>query len=97
MIKKVIEYLGKAIRSNTGISSLSLVVVIMGVMSIILLLVICVCMLVEVFSTHTISTSLDGYAAIIGAIAGLVVSVGIPKAINNYGENKYNNDYNKEE
>ena len=97
MIKKVIEYLGKAIRSNTGISSLSLVVVIMGVMSIILLLVICVCMLVEVFSTHTISTSLDGYAAIIGAIAGLVVAVGIPKAINNYGENKYNNDYNKEE
>ena len=46
-------------------------------------------MLVEVIANHTISSSLDGYAAIIASVAGLITSVGIPKAINNYGENKY--------
>ena len=86
----MIDYLGSAVRSNTGISSLSLIVVFAGVMSVIILIVICICMLVEVFTTHTITASLDGYAAIIGAIAGLITAVGIPKAINNYGENKYN-------
>lgn len=47
-------------------------------------------MLVEVLTNHTISSSLDGYAAIIGAVAGLITSVGLPKAINNYSENKFN-------
>lgn len=46
-------------------------------------------MLIEVIYNHTISTSLEGYAAIIGAIAGLITSVGLPKAINNYSENKF--------
>lgn len=91
MIKKLIDYLSKAVRSNTGISSLSLIVVIIGIMSVLILVVVCICLLVEVFTTHTISASLDGYAAIIGAVAGLITSVGIPKAINNYGENKFNN------
>lgn len=91
MIKKIADYLSKAIKSNTGISSLSLVVVFIGIMSVLILIVVCVCLLVEVLTTHTISASLDGYAAIIGAVAGLITSVGIPKAINNYGENKYRN------
>lgn len=91
MIKKIIGYLSKAVESNTGISSLSLIMVIVGIMSIIILIVVCVCMLVEVLTTHTITASLDGYAAIIGAVAGLITSVGLPKAINNYGENKYKN------
>lgn len=46
-------------------------------------------MLVEVLATKTVTASLDGYAAIIGAVAGLITSVVLPKAINNYGENKY--------
>lgn len=91
MIKKIIDYLSKAVKSNTGISSLSLIMVIVGIMSIIILIVVCICMLVEVLTTHTITASLDGYAAIIGAVAGLITSVGLPKAINNYGENKYKN------
>lgn len=91
MIKKFIDYLGKAVKSNTGISSLSLIMVAIGIMSVIVLIVICACMLIEVITTHTITASLDGYAAIIGAVAGLITSVGLPKAINNYGENKYNN------
>lgn len=92
MIKKLTDYLSKAIRSNTGISSLSLVVVFIGIMSVIILIVVCVCLLVEVLTTHTVSASLDGYAAIIGSVAGLITSVGIPKAINNYGENKFRKD-----
>ena len=85
----VIDYLGKAVRSNTGVSSLSLIVVALGVMSVIILVVICICLLIEVCTSKTIVSSLDGYAAIITAVAGLVAAVGIPKAINNYSENKF--------
>lgn len=91
IINRFISYLGNAVRSNTGISSLSLIVVAVGIMAVITLIVVCVCLLVEVFTSHTIASSLDGYAAIIASIAGLITSVGIPKAINNYGENKYKN------
>ena len=95
--KKVISYLGKAVKSNTGVSSLSLIAVALGVMSVIVLIVICICMLIEAIATKTIVSSLDGYAAIITAIAGLVASVGIPKAINNYSENKFNKQNNRED
>lgn len=89
IFKKVIDYLDSAVKSNTGVSSLSLIVVAVGIMAVITLVVVCICLLVEVFTSHTIASSLDGYAAIIASIAGLITSVGIPKAINNYGENKY--------
>ena len=91
MFKNIINYLDKAVQSNTGVSSLSLIVVSAGIMSVVVLIVICICMLVEVFTTFTINASLDGYAAIIGAVAGLITSVVLPKAINNYGEHKYGN------
>ena len=91
IFKKVIDYLDSAVKSNTGVSSLSLIVIAVGIMAVITLLVVCICLLVEVFTSHTIASSLDGYAAIIASIAGLITSVGIPKAINNYGENKYKN------
>ena len=90
MFKKLTNYLKRAVESNTGVSTLSLVVVAIGIMAVMVLIVICVCMMVEVIATHTISSSLEGYAAIIGAVSTLIASVGIPKAINNYGENKYN-------
>lgn len=90
-LSKIINYLGKAIKSNTGVSSLSLIVVLSGVMAVLILLVIGICMLIEVITTHTIASSLDGYAAIIAAVSALITAVGIPKAINNYGENKYKN------
>lgn len=48
-------------------------------------------MLIEVIHKYTIASSLDGYASIIASIAGLLTAVGIPKAINNYGESKYKN------
>lgn len=89
MFRSIISYLGKAVRSNTGISSLSLITVVMGIMSVILLIVVCICMLIEVIATNTITASIEGYAAIIGSVAALITAVGLPKAINNYGENKY--------
>lgn len=94
--KKIVDYLGKAVKSNTGISSLSLIVVAIGVMSIITLIVICICMMIEIIVNKTIVSSLDGYAAIITAIAGLIAAVGIPKAINNFSENKFKNTQQSE-
>lgn len=88
-IKNIKEYLDKAIRSNTGVSSLSLIMVAIGIMSVVILMVICICLITEVLSSHTIASSLEGYAQIIAAVAGLITSVGLPKAINNYGENKF--------
>ena len=95
-LKDIQNYLGQIIRNNTGVSSLSFIMVTIGIMSILLLLVICICMLIEVIYNHTIATSLDGYAAIIGAIAGLMTSVGLPKAINNYSEHKLHKDHKKD-
>lgn len=46
-------------------------------------------MLVEIITNYTITSSLEGYAAIIGSVSTLIASVGIPKAINNYGESKF--------
>lgn len=91
-LKNIQNYLDQTIRNNTGVSSLSFIMVAIGITSVLLLLVICICMLIEVIYNHTIATSLDGYAAIIGAVAGLMTSVGLPKAINNYGEHKFHRD-----
>ena len=88
-LRNIQNYLDQTIRNNTGVSSLSFIMVAIGITSVLLLLVICICMLIEVIYNHTISTSLEGYAAIIGAVAGLITSVGLPKAINNYSENKF--------
>ena len=91
MFKKIVNYLGRAVQSNTGVSSISLILVAIGIMAVIVLIVICICMLVEVFTAKTIMSSLDGYASIITAVASLVASVGLPKALNNFGEYKYGN------
>ena len=95
--KSVFSYLGKAVRSNTGISSISLITVAIGVMSVIVLIVICICMMIEVITSKTIVSSLEGYAAIITSIAGLVAAVGLPKALNNYGESKYRKSHLSED
>lgn len=90
--KNTREYLAKAVQRNTGVSSLSWLVVAIGVLAIITVMVVCICMLVEMLVNFTIASSLEGYAAIIGSVATLVAAVGIPKAINNYGENKFRRD-----
>lgn len=89
MFNKTVSYLGKAIKSNTGVSSLSLLVVVTGIIAVIILLTVVFCMIVEIIVNSTIASSLEGYASIIREVALLLTSVVIPKAINNYGENKY--------
>ena len=87
--KRAIDYSDKAVKSNTGISSLSWLVVMVGWLIILTILVINVCMMIEMIIAHTIASSIEGYASIITALASLAAAVGIPKAINNYGENKF--------
>lgn len=89
MFNKTVSYLGKAVKSNTGVSSLSLLVVVIGIIAVIILLSVVFCMIVEIIVNSTIASSLEGYASIIREVAILLTSVVIPKAINNYGENKY--------
>ena len=96
-LKRAINYSDKAVKSNTGISSLSWLVVIVGWLIVITILVIDICMMVEMILTHTIASSIEGYASIITALAGLAAAVGIPKAINNYGENKFRDNSPREE
>lgn len=96
-MSKVLTYLNKLITRNTGVSSLSFILVALCIMSVLVIAVICACMIVEIVTMHTITSSLDGYASMIGAIAGLVTAVGLPKAINNYGEHKYKNKEEKQD
>ena len=95
--KRAIDYSDRAVKSNTGISSLSWMVVIVGWLVVITMLTINVCMLVEMFMAHTIASSIEGYAAIFTALAELVAAVGIPKALNNYAESKYWREPKEEE
>lgn len=94
--KNITSYLGKAVQSDTGVSSLSLIIVSISVMATITMIVICVCILFEMFKNYTIASSLEGYAAIISAVATLVAAVGVPKAINNYGESKFRHQHKDE-
>lgn len=81
--------LGRVVKSNTGFSTLSWIAVGVGLIAMAILLGILVCMLIEMIANKTIASSLDGYASIIREVAILLTSVCIPKAINNYGENKF--------
>ena len=95
--KKVLDYSGNAIKSNTGISSLSWVLVLVGWLTVITMLTINICMLFEMIDSGTIASSIEGYAAVITALAELVAAVGIPKALNNYSENKFRKSHPSED
>ena len=74
------NYLGKLISNNTGVSSKNFFLVAVTVIGLILLLVPAVLLIVEVIYNHTIATDLNGLAAYIGAVAGVFASAGISKA-----------------
>lgn len=92
MFKRITNYLDKVVKSHTGVSSMRFIVVLVGIASVLLLLTIGLCWLIEVTCNKTIQSDLTGYATVITAIAGLLASVVIPLAINKYGENKYKRD-----
>lgn len=89
MLQRVIDYLDKVVKSHTGVSSMRFIVVLVGIASVLMLLTIGLCWLIEIISNKKIESDLIGYATVITAIAGLLASVVIPLAINKYSESKY--------
>lgn len=74
------NYLGKLISNNTGISSKNFFLVAATIIGLILLLVPAVLLIIEVCYNHTIQTDLSGLAAYIASVAGIFASAGITKA-----------------
>jgi hypothetical protein len=77
----IIRFLSNLIRNDTGVSSKSAALVVITIISVLLLIIVGVILIVEISYNHTISTDLNGLAAFVGSIAGLLVSVGLPKAM----------------
>ena len=74
------NYFQKLINNNTGVSSKNFFLVFVTMMGCLLLLVPAFALTFEVVTNTTISTSLEGFAAYIGAVAGLFATAGITKA-----------------
>lgn len=74
------RFLSNIIRNNTGVSSKNFFLVSVTVTGLFLLVIPAVVLLVEVISTKTIRTDLNGMAAYIGAVAGVFATAGITKA-----------------
>ena len=83
-----LNYINKLIGNNTGVSSKNFFLVAVTLIGLLLLLVPVVILLVEIFTTHTINTDLNGLAAYIGAVAGVFASAGITKAWSEKYEHK---------
>ena len=80
--------LSKLITNNNGYSSKSFFLVVVTIIGLIFLLVPAILLLVEIFTTHTIHTDLNGLAAYIGAVAGVFASAGITKAWSERNEHR---------
>ena len=80
MSKKKKSYFAKLIGNNTGVSSKNFFLIVVTVIGCLLLLVPAFTLTFEVIFTHTIATSLEGFASYIAAVAGLFATAGITKA-----------------
>lgn len=87
------NFLKKLIANNTGISSKNFFLVVVTFIGCLLLLVPVFALSIEVFFTHTIASSLEGFAAYIGAVASLFATAGLTKA----WSEKYEHKITKEE
>lgn len=86
-INKVINWGIKLISNNTGVSSKNFFLVSVTLIGLLLLTVPIIVLLVEVLTTHTIATDLNGMAAYIGAVASVFATAGITKAWSEKYEN----------
>lgn len=86
-INKVINWGIKLISNNTGVSSKNFFLVSVTLIGLLLLTVPIVVLIIEVITTHTISTDLNGMAAYIGAVASVFATAGITKAWSEKYEN----------
>lgn len=74
------NYFQKLINNNTGVSSKNFFLIAVTIIGCILLLVPAFTLTFEVITTSTITSSLEGFAAYIGAVASLFATAGITKA-----------------
>jgi len=77
---KIVKWIEKLIKNNTGVSSKNFFLVTITFIGCLLLIVPIITLLVEVIFTHTIATDLNGMAAYIGAVASLFATAGLTKA-----------------
>lgn len=87
-ILKAVDIFSKLVQNNSGVSSKNFFLVTVTIIGCILLLVPAIVLITEVFTTHTITTNLEGMAAYIGAVAGVFASAGITKAWSEKYEHK---------
>lgn len=85
---KMANYFSKLVSNNSGVSSKNFFLVTVTLVGLLLLLVPAIILLVEIFTTHTIKTDLNGMAAYIGAVAGVFASAGVTKAWSEKYENR---------
>ena len=83
------NYFKKLINNNTGVSSKNFFLVVVTFIGCLLLLVPAFALTFEVILNTTISTSLEGFAAYIGAVASLFATAGITKAWSEKYEHKH--------
>lgn len=74
------NFFKKLINNNTGVSSKNFFLVTVTIIGCLLLLVPAVTLIVEIIFNHTITTSLEGFAAYIASIGTLFATVGVTKA-----------------
>lgn len=74
------NYFKKLVHNNTGVSSKNFFLVLVTLIGCLLLLVPAFTLIFEVLFTHTIATSLEGFAAYIASVASLFATAGITKA-----------------
>jgi hypothetical protein len=86
------NYFLKLIGNNTGVSSKNFFLVSVTIIGCILLLVPAVTLTIEVIFSHTIATSLEGFAAYIASIGTLFATVGVTKAWSEKYEQKENKE-----
>lgn len=94
MQKLMNNFLLNLIKNNTGISSKNFFLVVVTIIGCILLLVPAIILLVEILTTHIITTDLNGLASYIAAVAGIFASAGITKS---WSEKYEQNNTNLEE
>ena len=77
---KIVKWIEKLVKNNTGVSSKNFFLVLVTLIGCLLLLVPAFTLMIEVIFTHTIATSLEGFAAYIASVASLFATAGITKA-----------------
>ena len=97
MSKKKKSYFAKLISNNTGVSSKNFFLIVVTLIGCLLLLVPAFTLIFEVIFTHTIATSIEGFASYIAAVAGLFATAGITKAWSEKYERPYDSQEIKEE